>query len=256
MQANFQKLRWVARNVTQTATFVWNHPANRNRQVRALARLICWQIWERLVGMPWTVEVGRAESGLRMRVYPHSTGATGALYCRLPDYEEMSFVLDYLHGGDTFVDVGANVGSYTLLAASVPGTQVVAFEPASIAAGRLRENVALNALGGRVRVAQMAVGAQAGAARLTVGLDCINKLVEPSHCGEAEAVVVTTLDEALASQDAVSVVKIDVEGAEEQVLIGGGAHDHYGSAGPYHRTQRHCGARSVPRKPWLHGVRV
>lgn len=45
------------------------------------------------------------------------TGATGNWYCGLQEYEDMSFVLHALRPGDLFVDVGANIGSYSILAA-------------------------------------------------------------------------------------------------------------------------------------------
>ena len=49
--------------------------------------------------------------------------------CGLPDWPEMPFVTDFLGADDAMVDVGANVGLYSLLAASVEGVTVVAFEP-------------------------------------------------------------------------------------------------------------------------------
>jgi hypothetical protein len=45
------------------------------------------------------------------------TGATGNLYVGLHEFEEMAFLLHFLRPGDLFADVGANVGSYTILAA-------------------------------------------------------------------------------------------------------------------------------------------
>ena len=138
---------------TKVLRFVWSHPANRSRKGRAIVRLLAWQMWERTTGRPWTIGL----QGMRLRCYPHSAGATGVLYCQLPEWHDMRFLLDFLRPGDLF-DVGANVGVYSLLACTVAGTQVVAFEPGRLAYERLHENIALNSLTQRVRTVMAAAG--------------------------------------------------------------------------------------------------
>src|SRR5207248_910045 len=64
---------------------------------------------------------------------------------------EMAFVLHVLRPSDKFIDVGANVGSYTVLAAGAVGSRVFAVEPIPTTFGFLRRNVALNGLGELVR---------------------------------------------------------------------------------------------------------
>ena len=56
-------------------------------------------------------------------------------------------MLDFLRPGDTFIDAGANIGLFTLLALSVVGDKghVHAFEPNPLVAAMLRESLALNA---------------------------------------------------------------------------------------------------------------
>ncbi len=182
---------------------------------------MAWQVWERVVKRPWTISL---QGDLRLRCYPHSTAATGVLYCRLPEWEDMRFVRDFLRPGDVFIDVGANVGVYSLLAAGIRGVDVWAFEPSSEAAGRLRENVELNRLSSTIRVVQAAVGAVPGEAELTTGKDTVNKLADTQDDGQAltEPVKVVSLDDAIAAETAASVrlLKVDVEGFEEPVLKG------------------------------------
>ena len=106
-------------------------------------------MWQRVVHRPLIL---RLEGGLRMKCYPHSHAAALVLYCRLPEWEHMCFVCDFIRPGDTFVDVGANVGTYSLLAAAIPDVRIVAFEPSTLASRRLQENVDLNGLRARVEV--------------------------------------------------------------------------------------------------------
>ena len=206
--------------------WVWDHPGNAGHRARGLSRLAGWQVWQVVTRRPWTVTLC---GDRRLRCYPHSA-ASGVLYSGLPDWTEMHFVLDYLRAGDTFVDVGANVGVYSLLASAVPGVRVVAFEPSRQAWERLVENVALNGLtAADVEVVQAAVGEATGTVSLTIGRDATNKVVAPGDLvemnGPVEQVDQVTLDAALTASRAraaapVALVKIDVEGREADVLRG------------------------------------
>lgn len=77
---------------------------------------------------------------------------------------ERRFIERFLSSGSvqTFVDVGANQGLYTLIAARhMPGGQVIAFEPLIAEAAKLRGNLAVNRYG-NVRVEEKALGALEG----------------------------------------------------------------------------------------------
>ncbi|MEY2472570.1 MAG: hypothetical protein QOK28_1899 [Actinomycetota bacterium] len=180
--------------------------------MRAAARVLLWQFWERVVRRPLKIEY----CGLLLVCHPHENASSAVLYARLPEYEEMSFVLRFLRRGDTFVDVGANVGTYTLLAASVEGTRVIAYEPTTSAFSRLRENITVNNLGPRVTARQAAVGATSGEASVTTDLGTMNRITED---GSGERVPLVALDTD-ASVGRVTLLKIDVEGAEVEVLRG------------------------------------
>lgn len=185
--------------------------------MRALAIFFVWQLWERTIRTPWTISMA---TGMHLRVYPHSTSATEILYCRFGESRDMRFVLSYLKPNDVFVDVGANVGVYSLLAASVDGVRILAFEPDPGARLRLEENVRLNSLETRVHVYECALGSAEGSGFLTVGLDTMNHVVSTSQ-GGARPVQVARLDTLLALVSSrVAMVKIDVEGLERSVIEG------------------------------------
>jgi len=134
----------------------------------------------------------------------------------------MRFVGDFLRSGDVFVDVGSNVGTYTLLAAATTGVDIWAFEPSSCAFGRLRENVSMNLLEPRVRVYQAAVGASTGRVMLSTGRDAVNHVLTGRDDGPSEEVPMISLDQVLTpeSRSLVSLIKVDVEGLETDVLRG------------------------------------
>lgn len=192
-----------------------SNPMVEGRRTRALARAIKWQLGKRLGFGRALVEIGPAH----IYCYPGHAAASGVLYTGFMEWDEMSFTIRFLRADDHFVDVGANVGTYSVFAATfVPGVLVTSVEPGDAARMRLIENLALNELAVD-RVVSSAVGPERGTAYFTTGFDIQNSLVDDSAPDVVE-VAVTTLDE-LATGRMPTLVKIDVEGAELDVLRGG-----------------------------------
>ena len=126
--------------------------------------------------------------------------------------------------GAVVLDVGANVGYFTLLAAYLagPGGRVHAFEPTPRTAGRLSENVALNQLR-TVEVIEAAASDQPGSAWLTVEEDSEGNWLEPSGDAQRGVRVPTITLDGWADERGlarVDVVKMDCEGWEPNVLRG------------------------------------
>jgi FkbM family methyltransferase len=133
---------------------------------------------------------------------------------------------------DTFLDVGANTGFYSLLAVTAHRkARAVAFEPVPEIVDLLRANLAVNPQGTRVGVRAVAIGDRRGTADLHLpppqadGTVETSASLDPSFKDTIERVVrvdADTLDGAWAAagRPAVSVVRIDVEGAEPTVLAG------------------------------------
>lgn len=200
--------------------WVWRHPAVQGHRARAVGRCIGWQVLRRVTSRPTTITL---VGGHRLEVHPGSTPATAALYVGLPDWEVQRFLLAYLREGDTFIDGGANVGLYTLLAAGVAGVRVIAFEPGRPAGDRLAAAIEHNALGERVELRPVALGATARTASFTVGLDTRDHLVEladPSAAGTTRDVPVRRLDDEIDDDALVALVKLDLEGGEVAALAG------------------------------------
>jgi FkbM family methyltransferase len=149
------------------------------------------------------------------------------LLTKLWDPETTEFILDNLSAGNVFVDIGANVGYFTLLAAQRVGDEgrVLCIEPNPSVAGQLRENVERSGLF-NVTVVQAACSHTVGprvlylsgisntgrsslSAENVDGAECVKV-----HCVTADGLV---QDHGLLRID---VVKIDVEGAEFEVLRG------------------------------------
>ena len=106
--------------------FAWKHPANRGKRIWAVSRAIQFQLSGRLLYRRTIARLGEHSS---LWVDLHRTGASKVVYGNPPDYPEMLIWQQVLQSGDLFVDVGTNVGSYTIWAADL-GAEVIALEPA------------------------------------------------------------------------------------------------------------------------------
>lgn len=146
--------------------------------------------------------------------------------------ETIGLLPKILREGDTFVDVGAHVGFFSMFAAALvgPGGRVVSFEPEESNYRHVQRHVELNNFG-NVDVTRAAVGAEVGTATIWVNADNDGGHAlwdvgrHPANPKSREAaqpctVALTTLDAALADARTPSLIKIDVEGSELRVLRG------------------------------------
>jgi FkbM family methyltransferase len=165
--------------------------------------------------------------GIRVEINPGDVMGYYAYF--LGDYatEEINKCIELCHSARTFADVGANVGLISLSVARVcPKLTVFAFEPDRQIAARLRRNLALNQdLGDRVHVVEAAVAGQEGTMLFVPTNDPTNaevgRLADEHSDTNGYPVHVVTLSRFFAQQEVYpEVVKIDVEGAELQVLRG------------------------------------
>lgn len=135
-----------------------------------------------------------------------------------------------LSSGGSFLDVGANIGVFTVIAGKIVGQRgrVVALEPSPSTARTLRAQIDLNALE-NVTVLECGLSDRAGVLSLwqsSAGLDALNTFGRPLEAGEFDKVDVPTrtLDEVVETElrgIPPNLIKIDVEGWEPCVLAGG-----------------------------------
>ncbi len=167
-----------------------------------------------------------AVRGINLRLYPgDNVGERKFLFMpQFFDPAEMALLASRLPRDGTFVDIGANVGLYTLNAARTlgPAGRIIAFEPGHEASRRLRMNLSLNRTDATITHVDCAVGATEGV--MGLHLDASNlggsSLVH-EHGGDATPVQVRPLLAVLNELGihSIDLLKIDIEGAEDQALL-------------------------------------
>lgn len=205
---------WITRRVQDCGPWL-----NRNLpDIRGKGRLIA--IWRRLCctgGRDYAMT-----SGMCMHL-DLSIPYEASIWLGTEESHEIGHLYGILGDGEVFVDVGANIGLWTLSAASAVGPRgrVLAFEATQPTAARLAEHVALNGLGANVEVHNIALGEVAGVMPMDTSANHNrNRIIGSAEAvSQAGWVPVDTLDRVIGNRS-VNGIKIDVEGYELQVLRG------------------------------------
>lgn len=201
----------------RTFGFIHRHPLAKRHLVSAYLRFVNWQIRARL--KPGFIKVKflhqtyfLAKKGL--------TGITGNIYAGLHEFNEMGFLLHFLRAEDTFFDVGANVGSYTLLASSICKAKSYAFEPVPSTFDILKSNIVLNNIEELVTLKNKGVGKEKAILKFSTSEDTTNHIIATNEEEDnAIDIHIIPLDSYYPTAKPV-LIKIDVEGFETEALNG------------------------------------
>lgn len=177
-----------------------------------------------ILRIPASIDIDQGGPRMRLKPYLYRYGST-SLYMKRIEFEPALVVLSALvRHGDTILDVGANFGVYSLLLAKRAGRagRCYAFEPGAEALAQLRHNLMRNPEL-QIEIVPMALSDSEGVASLfhTGGPTTFNVAAGDSH--DRETIATTTLDawSARSQLERIDVMKIDVEGHETSVFLGG-----------------------------------
>jgi FkbM family methyltransferase len=203
--------------------YTFHTPIRRGRHRIADLALALWR------DLPDALEI-LTQAGDRLVVDPRSTMWRYAYFHGEYEPALTRLVTRVVRRGDTCLDVGANVGWYTVLCRRLvgPSGAVHAFEPNPPVFSRLRANLELAGSPSNVHLHATALGREPGTADLHVFAGMADGHASLSDQGRSDFATVAcpvrrlgdVLDEVRAP--AISFVKMDVEGAELGVLEGAG----------------------------------
>lgn len=179
-----------------------------------------------LPATPATFETILAGGGRIRLQYQETIGWSTLLYGPFED-TELRYLTELVRPGDTVFDIGANVGLFSVVLGCAVRAEgrVISAEPVPINALRAKENFELNRLS-NVQLVNAAVGSAEGTIQLNLANDSaypsVIQVAESRGSGESIEVQLRTLDSLWCEigSPEVRFVKIDVEGAELDVLRG------------------------------------
>lgn len=200
----------------QLLKFVMNHPSNEGLRFNALLRIIRWQISSRL--MPGLITIP-FYNNTNLFAKKGMTSATSAWYCGLYEYEEMNFISHNLNEGDYFVDIGANIGVYSILAAS-KGAKVISIEPVVSTFEILKKNIELNNFQNLIKAINIGISNKKEILNFSSNQDALNHVIMNEDKQKIGIKVNSfSLDEIMKGVMP-KFIKIDVEGFETNVIEG------------------------------------
>lgn len=181
-------------------------------------------------GLANTWVLAKLDSGISIWADSKDVGVSRPCMMGIYEPDESGFVRSVLNSGDTFVDIGANIGWFTLMAANIVGPEgrVYSFEPRPDTSERLGMSADLNGYM-NVEIQQVALGSAAG--RMTVATqlsahnpggtwslatDALDSALDEGY--ERFEVDVIRLDDLQLKH--CDLLKIDIEGAEYLALSG------------------------------------
>jgi FkbM family methyltransferase len=196
--------------------YIYNHPFNAENKMGGILKFFKWQI--NCLLNPYPILYTYTENA-RFIIKKGLAGATGNLYCGLMEYEDMAFLLHFLRSNDLFIDIGANVGAYTILASSEINAKTIAIEPVPSTYKNLMDNILINNIQEKVNALNIGLGSKNGKLKFTKSFDSVNHVATENETDTIE-VDIDTLDTILLKEQCPILLKIDVEGFETEVIKG------------------------------------
>ncbi|MEZ5039050.1 MAG: FkbM family methyltransferase [Saprospiraceae bacterium] len=208
----------MLKQAKKTWSFLSKHPFAKRHFRQALSNWLIWQFRSSIFKEPVILDFIEGAKFLARR---RMAGITGSIYAGLHEFNDMGFLLHFLREGDHFVDVGANVGSYTILASKVRKAFTTSFEPIPSTFEWLKLNIAINKIEDLVNIQNKGCSSESNLLKFSKEEDTTNHVLVSSEKKAFIEVETVSLDLWLNAPPIL--IKIDTEGFETEVLKGASA---------------------------------
>lgn len=205
----------ILNKLNKRASEFKKHPLTDKNIFRAIGAYLCFNIYsffKEEIKYNWVGE-------LKFIARKGDAGIVANIYFGLYEFKESAFLLHFLRKEDIFLDVGANLGHYSLLASGITRSHSIAVEPVPQSLAQLAKQIELNHLDKKITIHNLGVSDEASKLYFSTDRGTMNRVVDENY-GNSVKIPVSTIDE-IASGLAINLMKIDVEGFEKKVLLGG-----------------------------------
>lgn len=162
---------------------------------------------------------------IRFRLYPHDNAIESKMIVssKFREAKELEVISKYLENGGIFLDIGANIGYYSLMAAKLGATRIIGIEPNPVVMNRFKENIRFNNFEKKIKTFQLGIGEKIEYRDLylsKVDLGHSSILGEKNSLDKIR-IKMFPLDVFLKRESVgrIDVMKIDIEGFEDRALF-------------------------------------
>jgi len=193
--------------------FIAYHPLTKRGYISAIWKFTSWQFLIRL-NILKTVSINNL---VKFKAVKGVVNSSGIYYVTLMEYNEMRALFQYCRKDDVLMDVGANIGTYSIFLSYLTGCKSFGFEPDISNYSLLKANIELNDVSKLVKIHNLALADKPGEIGFESGKDAISHINVASN----NIVKCTSLDFFCHNNNVFpSIVKVDVEGFESLVFEG------------------------------------
>ena len=213
------------KNVLKLLNIIFQHPLNTNNKLLALFRILSFNLKKvtnkKQVIFNWVEDAKLIFDNSKINNLSQRQIKFN-YYLGLAEYEEMAFLIHALKKDDVFVDCGANLGLYTILASKVIGANSISYEPHPDTVKKLFAQLEINNLKDKVKIISKALGDRIGSVKFSNDKDALRRKVldNEKKLENFIDVQMTTLDSELENLAQNFILKMDLEGFEFKALEG------------------------------------
>lgn len=195
-----------------------NNPVARRRPIGTLLRFANAEIINTWLGYPFVVA---HEFGVGLIVEKGHHATRSHYFFGVQDFIDEFFAIHFLREDELFVDIGANMGIFSIMVAAATGARVIAVEPSPSSSRIFKRHIALNDLSDRITLIEACAGDANDSAFIKNTVDMDNFIVlagvdlQPGMAKIPMIRIDDVIDGAIPC-----VMKMDVEGFEMQALKG------------------------------------
>ena len=163
--------------------------------------------------------------GVKFRLYPHNNTIESKMFVssRLREGKELDVISGFIKNGGTFLDIGSNIGYYSLMAAKLGATKIIGVEPNPIVLDRFKANIKFNKFEKLIKTFQIGIGEKLSTLELRLSQSDMgsSSIVNTKLISDNIKIKVIPLEKLLKKEDItkVDVLKIDIEGFEDRALF-------------------------------------
>ncbi|WP_300565212.1 FkbM family methyltransferase [Flavobacterium sp.] len=192
-----------------------NHPVTKNNELKAMYNYVSFNIKNRIFAELKYEWINK----LQFIARKGDAGMVGNIYFGLYEFEESIFLLHFLEKNDNFLDVGANLGHYSLLLSGVKKCNSIAIEPVPKTFSQLKKQIDLNDLNTLISAQNVGVSNREDQLFFSNDRGTMNSIVNENYPNSTQ-VKVLNIDKIVKDSGKPIAMKIDVEGYEKFALEG------------------------------------